>query len=649
MKNCKMNIVKKQIIQILLENDFLSVSTIAKLLNQSEKNVRNKIEDINVSLTKSNMGQIIKLPGKGVSLVIDSKNENQLLNLFGTYEYEDIINSEYRLYIYLRILLGTRNNRLTLSSLSELTYDSIPVCKKNIAMCSQWLKMFSIEIAIKRNFGIDIIGLEENIRLAIKHLVVNDKASSIDSNISFFAKGINLQLLRNCVEDIENSWNFSFTEESYNSILLFAALAITRGDLGLLHLNDQEKDIVVKYNEYNLSQSLFSLIEERFMTTIDEDEIKYFAVQLLCSQMIHNESVDLEFGVRDYDKKIKEFVNKIISVISNIMNVDMTIDNELYFGLLNHIRPAVFRMKFEKHSTANLTNFIQEEYRKTYRVSWALSVLFEEYYSIQISSTELSYITLYIQASLDRLEPPFSILLVTELGMGLNQMFCNKIKLTIPKIKEIKIMSLHDLNYNDCRSFDLIVTTSQLDFKDNRIVHIESLLSSHGIDKLKEKIDFLKSVKMDHKSRFHVSCHTLFEPNLIIIKPNVSNKSELIKLMTECLLEYGYVNERYYSSVMEREQSVSTYIGNKVAIPHGNSNFVNQSKVVVATLEKPIKWNDEDEVYIVFLLGLQINSSYESEKTQLFYKSFLEMIDTDEDVSDICLRNQEELYKYLVR
>ena len=51
------------------------------------------------------------------------------------------------------------------------------------------------------------------------------------------------------------------------------------------------------------------------------------------------------------------------------MNVDLMDDNELYYGLLNHIRPAIFRMKFEKHSTKELTNFIQQEYKQTYRVS----------------------------------------------------------------------------------------------------------------------------------------------------------------------------------------------------------------------------------------------------------------------------------------
>lgn len=43
------------------------------------------------------------------------------------------------------------------------------------------------------------------------------------------------------------------------------------------------------------------------------------------------------------------------------------------------------------------------------------------------------------------------------------------------------------------------------------------------------------------------------------------------------------------------------------------------------------------------------NTPYESEKTQMFYKSFLEMIDTEQDVSELCRLSQEELYKFLVR
>ena len=66
-------------------------------------------------------------------------------------------------------------------------------------------------------------------------------------------------------------------------------------------------------------------------------------------------------------------------------------------------------------------------------------------------------------------------------------------------------------------------------------------------------------------------------------------------------------------------------------------------------LKDAMQWNEEEQVRLVFLLGLRVNTRYESEKTQLFYKSFLEMIDTEQDVSELCRLSQEELYKFLVR
>lgn len=126
-------------------------------------------------------------------------------------------------------------------------------------------------------------------------------------------------------------------------------------------------------------------------------------------------------------------------------------------------------MRFEKHSTKPLTDFIKEEFKETFRVSWALSILFEEYYGINISSTELSYITLYIQAALERISKPVKLVFVTELGMGLNQMFCNKIKLAIPRVENIDILSLHEFHKSTLDQYDLIVTTSDLGIANKKI------------------------------------------------------------------------------------------------------------------------------------------------------------------------------------
>lgn len=211
------------------------------------------------------------------------------------------------------------------------------------------------------------------------------------------------------------------------------------------------------------------MINEEFGTKIGEDEVVFFSIQQLCSGTLIDFRYGDNFAYR-YDEKLKEFIHKIISVVSEILNADLTGDEELYYGLLNHIRPAIFRMRFEKHSTDTLTDFIKEEYKDTFRVSWALSILFEEYYGINISSTELSYITLYIQAALERTYKLLKIALVTELGMGLNQMFCNRIRMAVPRIESISILSLHEFKTEILKQYDLIITTSKLEAVSEKIV-----------------------------------------------------------------------------------------------------------------------------------------------------------------------------------
>ena len=646
----KNELILNQLSSALMKNDdFLSALSLSKMLNVSETVIRKKVDEMNEMLVQAHLGSIEKKPRKGIRLIYDPQNAQKIADLFSNYEYIDITAGEELLYVYLRVLLSSNVERITVTRLSEMVYQSVPVCSRHLETCTQWLSLFNIQLSIKRNYGISLQGSEENKRLAIKHLVINDPIHSVEQSIQQFAKGINLELLKSCIADIEKEWNFTFAEESYKSILLYAALAITRSDFSVLHLSESEEEIVVKYNEYNLAQSIFRIINKKFYVNIPESEVKYFAIQLLCSKMIHTQEIPAKEELTSYDKKLKQFVHKIISVISDIMNVALMDDNELYYGLLNHIRPAIFRMKFEKHSTKELTNFIQQEYKQTYRVSWALSALFEEYYDIKITSTELSYITLYIQTSLERRMRPLKIALVTELGMGLNQMFCNKIRMSIPKIDEIAIFSYHEVKIDVVGKYDLIVTTSKLDFDQEKVVQIKSLLSNTGVEELKQKIEIIRTQQLMDQRKFDPRCHNLFDPKLILIHPMVSDKEELLQRMNQVLNAGGYVTEHYIKSVLDREKTVSTYIGNGVAIPHGFQTYVNESKVVIAVLKEPLAWNSTDEVRLVFMLALRINNAYESKRTQAFYQGFLKLIDTDYDVEKLTEMDQNELYRYLMR
>ncbi len=646
MKSVKQNALMHNLLLLLCENDTISVSRIAAILDTSESTIRRRIDLLNDTLRETGYGYIDKSPRRGLHLVVEDRAA--INKLFANYELKNIMTGERQIYKYLIYILFKQNQRLTLNELSEKVYDSIPVVRKNLAVCEEWLSLFELHLSIKKNVGITLEGSEESIRLAMKHIVINNDLYNIDDSIQIFAKGIDLKLLKKCISAIESEWNFKFSEESFNSMLVYAALAIVRCEHTTLKISKTERLTVMKYNEYNWSKSLFKMIEEKFSVSISEDETIYFAVQLLCSYLIHSENLE-ENNAYKYDEKLKTFISRIISVVSDVMNVDLTQDSELYYGLLNHIRPAIFRMRFEKHSTQTLTNFIKEEYKQTYRVSWALSILFEEYYGINISSTELSYITLYIQSSLDRMSQPIKMALVTELGMGLNQLFCNKIKIAVPKVEKISIISLHDFETKMLEQYDLIVTTSSLKVHSDKVIQLSSLLSDNGISMIKQKIEMLKSKQLETKKKFDVSCHTLFDPKLIFTHLHVKNKEELLSLLSKHLVSLGYVSSKYHASILKRERTVSTYIGNRVAIPHGNSGLANESKVAIALLDESIRWDSENEVDAVFLLVFRITNHEDSKRVQLFYKGFLELIETDEKLNYLRSLPQAELYKYLVQ
>lgn len=58
----------------------------------------------------------------------------------------------------------------------------------------------------------------------------------------------------------------------------------------------------------------------------------------------------------------------------------------------------------------------------------------------------------------------------------------------------------------------------------------------------------------------------------IQLNESVSTKEEAVKKAGQILVEQGAVEPDYIDSMLEREQLVSTFMGNGLAIPHGTDN-----------------------------------------------------------------------------
>jgi len=79
-----------------------------------------------------------------------------------------------------------------------------------------------------------------------------------------------------------------------------------------------------------------------------------------------------------------------------------------------------------------------------------------------------------------------------------------------------------------------------------------------------------------------------------------SSRDEAIRKTGQALIDAGAIDESYVDAMFERENSVSTYVGEGVAIPHGTlagKDSVKEDALVVLRFPTPVDW-DGNEVSV---------------------------------------------------
>ena len=94
----------------------------------------------------------------------------------------------------------------------------------------------------------------------------------------------------------------------------------------------------------------------------------------------------------------------------------------------------------------------------------------------------------------------------------------------------------------------------------------------------------------------------ILTPDTIELKASLSGQEEAIRRAGSLLVENGNVEERYIDSMFEREKSVSTFIGNAVAIPHGTGDskqWVTMSGLSIITVPEGVEYGDGNVARLV--------------------------------------------------
>ena len=95
----------------------------------------------------------------------------------------------------------------------------------------------------------------------------------------------------------------------------------------------------------------------------------------------------------------------------------------------------------------------------------------------------------------------------------------------------------------------------------------------------------------------------------ISLNASANSKEEATRMAGHLLVRGGYVDESYIDGMLAREKSMSTYIGNGEAIPHGQFDdltLVHRTGISVLQIRDGVTWENEEKAYLI--IGIASNS-----------------------------------------
>lgn len=88
----------------------------------------------------------------------------------------------------------------------------------------------------------------------------------------------------------------------------------------------------------------------------------------------------------------------------------------------------------------------------------------------------------------------------------------------------------------------------------------------------------------------------------IELNVKVANKVEAIELAGELLVQQGHITRQYIDKMQEREELLSTYIGNGVAIPHGTAEskqWITSTGLSVLQVPEGVDFGEGNRAYLI--------------------------------------------------
>lgn len=568
---------------------YMTGQALSEKYGVSTKTIYSDIAAINEKLSSFQIA-IEKKPRLGVKLTLSPAKRRRILAFLeqGSAELVDEGSQILREYELVRELtLGSK--KVDILDWSVEHFISEASIRRDLDKIEAQLLPYQIGL-VRGSGQVQLQGRECDIRKFLRNYMIDHFDLSMnqfaqDPGLAIFFPSERVQSVAEIVANCAVDYNFK-TAESYSIYLILDLLISAQRYLQQDVIQENSSSMMVedlsRYEVYVIAGELLSKTTGVSMALISDAEIRNISYTLL--------SVGYEAQLAEREE-VKKAVSAFIEKVSQLSGVDFTGDDRLYRMLVNHVPPMIYRLKSGINIKNQTTEEIKSRYSVLYYIVWMASKTLSEEYQVELLATsEL------IMSSLKRIVAAFDHLIKVDLrDLERNKDLLNRADLVISSVR------LEDVDF-DYIHVNPIMTDAELELIQRSYSELTTG-NRNMLSMIHEDGAFAKSVVID-----------LLQDN-ILLGEDCQTVEDCIQFMVSKASRKNRKDKKLLHSILAREKMGSTSVYTGIALPHADPAFVNESQLIMMTLNKPIKWGS-NTIKVVMLIAI-------AEKDEEMYKKAL--------------------------
>jgi len=206
-----------------------------------------------------------------------------------------------------------------------------------------------------------------------------------------------------------------------------------------------------------------------------------------------------------------------------------------------------------------------------------------------------------------------SIVFACDAGMGSSAMGASVLRKKIQSAGHGEVTVVNKAISDLADTYDLVVThqdlTDRARQKTPSAIHVsvDNFMGSPRYDEIVELIDQSSAggaaVEADTDDEVEID---ILLASSIILGGRAKDRDAAIDEAGHLLVQAGAVDEAYVASMHDREQSVSTFMGNGLAIPHGTNEAkgsIRRTAISFVRYDLPLDWNGKQAEFVIGIAG----------------------------------------------